>query len=213
MTIQVIILLILLPIVAVISYFARAQIGRLQLNSAESKSHRIVKDAIKEAETTRKELLIDAKDQLLKEKNILEKEIREQRQEIQSSEKKLNLKEESIESGFEKLKKREKVIEIRDQESEDREREVRSEFERHKKELERISGMTADEAKRLLLKNLENEIKFESTKIINKVEEEAHRTAEKKAKDIIITAIQRNASDYTAETTITTVSLPSEELI
>jgi len=211
-TILEIILLGSLPVVALLGYFARAQIGRLQLNSAESKSHRIVKDAIKEAETKRKELLIDAKDQLLKEKNILEKEIREQRQEIQSAEKRLNAKDETIESRFEKLKKREKVIDIRDQESEEREKELRNEFEKHKKELERISGMTADEAKRLLLKNLENEIKLESTKIINKVEEEAHRNAEKKAKDIIITAIQRNASEYTAETTITTVSLPSDEM-
>ena len=101
---------------------------------------------------------------------------------------------------------------VKEQENQEKEEELRKEFERHKKELERVAGMTSDEAKQVLLKNLENETRFEASKIINKIEEEAKRAAEKKAKEIIITAIQRNASDYTSESTITTVSLPSDEM-
>ena len=207
-----IVLIIALPVVAILGYGVRAYIGRMKLSSAEAKSHRILQDAIKEAENKRKELLIEAKDQLLKEKNVLEKEMRERRQELQVSEKRLIQKEESIDTRLEEIRKKEKVLQVREQENSEKEEELRREFENHRKELERISGMTSDEAKELLLKNLENEVKFESTKLINKIEEEARRAADKKGKEIVISAIQRNASEYTSENTITTVPLPSDEM-
>ncbi len=207
-----IILIIALPLVGALGYGARAYLGRIKLNSSEAKSHRILQDAIKEAENKRKELLIEAKDQLLKEKNLLEKEMRERRQELQVSEKRLIQKEESIDTRLDEIEKQEKILSTREQESKEKEDELRREFEKHRKELERIAGMSSDEAKEVLLKNLENEVKFEATKLINKIEEEARRTAEKKGKDIIISSIQRNASEYTSESTITTVSLPSDEM-
>ncbi|MFC1668831.1 ribonuclease Y [Spirochaetota bacterium] len=207
-----IILIICLPIVGILGFVVRAYIGKIKLNSSESKSQRILQDAFKEAENKRKELIIDAKDQLLKEKNLFEKEVRERRQEVQASEKRLIQKEESIDSRIDKIKKQEKIIELKEQENSEKEEELRKEYEIHKKELERISGMSAEEAKELLLKNVENEIKFESQKIINKIEEDARRTGEKKAKDIIISAIQRNVTEHTSESTITTVSLPSDEM-
>ena len=207
-----IVLIIALPVVAILGYGVRAYIGRMKLSSAEAKSHRILQDAIKEAENKRKELLIEAKDQLLKEKNVLEKEMRERRQELQVSEKRLIQKEESIDTRLEEIRKKEKVLQVREQENSEKEEELRREFENHRKELERISGMTSEEAKELLLKNLENEVKFESTKLINKIEEEARRAADKKGKEIVISAIQRNASEYTSENTITTVPLPSDEM-
>ncbi|HOO71181.1 MAG TPA: ribonuclease Y [Spirochaetota bacterium] len=207
-----IILIIALPVAGVIGYGVRAYLGKIKLSSAEAKSHRILQDAIKEAENKRKELLIEAKDQLLKEKNLLEKEMRERRQELQVSEKRLIQKEESIDVRLEDIDRKEKILSVREQENTEKEEELRKEFERHRKELERIAGMTSDEAREVLLKNLENEVKFEATKLINKIEEEARRTAEKKGKDIIISSIQRNASEYTSESTITTVSLPSDEM-
>lgn len=212
MTMLTIILIIALPIAGVLGFAIRAYLGKIQLNSAEVKAQRIQQDAVKDAENKRKELLLEAKDQLLKEKNILEKEIRDRRQELQNSEKRLLQKEEGIDKRLEQIEKQEKILKIKEQETGEKEEELKKEFDRHRKELEKIAGMSSDEAKQVLMKNLESEAKFEATKIINKIEEEAKRTAEKKAKEIIITAIQRNASDYTSESTITTVSLPSDEM-
>ena len=199
MTIQTILLIVALPLTGIIGYALRAYFGKIKLSSAESQSQRIVQDAVKEAENKRKELLIEAKDQLLNEKNVFEKEIRDRRQELQGNEKRLVQKEETIDKRLEQIDKQEKILQLKEQENQEKEEELRKEFEQHKKELERISGMTSDEAKHVLLKNLENETRFEAIKLINKIEEEAKRTAEKKAKEIIITAIQRNASDYTSE--------------
>lgn len=199
-------------IAGIVGYVLRAYLGRIRLNSSEAQSRRILQDAIKEAEAKRKELLIETKDQLLKEKNIFEKEMRERRQELQNIERRVIQKEESIENKSSQLEKREKILEMKEVENQEKEKELRVEFERHKKELERISGLSTEEAKKILLKNLENEVKFESIKMINKIEEEAKRTADKKAKEIVLSAIQRNASDYTSEITITTVSLPSDDM-
>jgi ribonuclease Y len=207
-----IILIALLPVAGVAGFAVRAYLGKIKLSSAESKSQRIISDALKEAEHKRKELLIETKDQMLKDKNLLEKEMRDRRQELQNIEKRLLQKEESLDKKIEQLEKQEKTLNVREQDIKEKEDELKKEFDRHKKELEKISGMSSDEAKDLLLKNVENEIRFEATKIINKVEEEAKRSAEKKAKDIVISAIQRNVSEYTSENTITTVSLPSDEM-
>ncbi len=207
-----IVLICALPLTGVIGYAIRSYLGKIKLNSAEARSHRILQDAIKEAENKRKELLLEAKDQLLKEKNLLEKESRDRRLEIQGVEKKLMQKEETLDRRQEQIEKQEKIIQMKEQENQEKADELHREFERHRKELERISNMTSDEAKTLLLKNLENEVRFEAAKLINKIDEETKRTAEKKARDVIISAIQRNASDYTSESTITTVSLPSDEM-
>ncbi len=205
-------LIIALPVAGILGYALRAYFGRIKLNSAEAKSYRIVQDALKEAEAKRKELLIEVKDQLLKEKNLLEKEMRERRQELQVSEKRLIQKEETLESRTNEVHKQEKNLLEKEQEVKRKEEELTREFERHRAELERISGMSSEEAKVVLIKNVENETRFEISRLINKIEEEAKRTADKKAMDVIVTAIQRNASDYTSENTVTTVSLPSDEM-
>jgi len=207
-----IVLIIALPVAGILGYALRAYFGKIKLNSAEAKSHRIIQDALKEAETKRKELLIEAKDQLLKEKNLLEKEMRERRQELQVSEKRLIQKEEALDSRTEEIQKQERGFLAREREVKEKEEELGREFDRHRKELERIAGMSSEEAKEVLLKNVENETRFEISRLINKIEEEAKRTADKKAKDVIVSAIQRNASEYTSENTVTTVSLPSDEM-
>ncbi len=213
MTMLMIVLLIVLPILGILAGIAaRSYYGKINLSSAEAKSQRIIQDALKDAENKRKELLIEAKDQLLKEKNIMEKENRERRLEVQNMEKRVLQKEETIEKRLDQIDKQEKAQKIKDQENREKEEELKKEFERHRKELERIAGMSSDEAKQVLMKNLENDAKFEVSKLINKIEEEAKRTAEKKAKEIVISAIQRNASDFTSESTITTVPLPSDEM-
>lgn len=210
--VTIVILAVSIPLAGVLGYALRAYLGKIKLNSAEAKSQRILNEAHKESENKRKELLIEAKDQMLKEKNLLEREMRERRQEILALEKRMLQKEESLDKRIEQLEKQEKVHQIKEQELIEQEVELKKEFERHKQELEKISGMTSDEAKEILLKNVESEIKLEASRIINKVEEEAKRSAEKKAKDVVISAIQRNVSEYTSENTITTVSLPSDEM-
>ncbi len=212
MNVGTILLIAALPVTGIAGYAMRAYLGKIKLNSAESQSHRIVQDAIKDAESKRKELLIETKDQLLKEKNIFEKEMRERRVELQNIERRILQKEENLDSRTQELEKQEKVLQLRERENQEKEEELRREFENHRKELERISGLTSEEAKQLLLKNLENEVRFESIKLINKIDEEARRTADKKAKEIVLTAIQRSASEYTSESTITTVSLPSDDM-
>ena len=212
MNVGTILLIAALPVTGIAGYAIRAYLGKIKLNSAESQSHRIVQDAIKDAESKRKELLIETKDQLLKEKNIFEKEMRERRVELQNIERRILQKEENLDNRTQELEKQEKVLQLRERENQEKEEELRREFENHRKELERISGLTSDEAKQLLLKNLENEVRFESIKLINKIDEEARRTADKKAKEIVLTAIQRSASEYTSESTITTVSLPSDDM-
>src|SRR4030042_153629 len=120
-----IILIIALPAAGILGYGIRAYLGRMKLSSAEAKSHRILQDALKDAENKRKELLIEAKDQLLKEKNLLDKEMRERRLEIQASEKRLIQKEEAIDSRLEEIEKIEKILKIRDQDSLEKEEELR----------------------------------------------------------------------------------------
>lgn len=212
MDILTILLVLALPAAGAAGFGIRSYLGRLKLNSAEAQSRRIIQDSIKEAEAKRKELLIEAKDQLLKEKNLFEKEMRERRQELQNVEKRIMQKEELLDNKSEQIEKRDKAIQQRELENQEKEEDLKKQFERHAKELERISGLTKDEAKDLLLKNIEHEVRFESAKLINKLEEEAKRTAEKKAKEVVLAAIQRNASDFTSECTITTVSLPSDDM-
>ena len=207
-----ILLIIALPIVGSFGYIIKAYIGKIKLTSAETKSQKIVEEAIKEAEAKRKELLIEAKDQLLRERNLFEKEMRDRRQEIQNVEKKFVQKEEFIEKRDEQTKRKEKILQLREQENQEKEEELQKEFERHRKELEKISNLSSKEAKQMLLNSLENEIKFDAQKLINKIEEETKLTAERKAREIVLCAIQRSASDFTSESTISTVTLPSDDM-
>ncbi|HOF13766.1 MAG TPA: Rnase Y domain-containing protein, partial [Spirochaetota bacterium] len=212
MSVLTILLIVALPLAAVSGYLFRAYIGKIKLTTAEAQSRKIIQDAVKEAESKRKELLLEAKDQLLKERNQFEKEMRERRIELQNIERKILQKEEMIDNKIQQLEKQEKAVQLKEKENIAKEQELNKHLEKHKQELERISGLTREEAKQLLLKNLENEVRFESIKLINKVEEEARRSADKKAKEIVLAALQRSASDYTQESTITTVSLPSDDM-
>jgi len=207
-----ILLIALIPLSLIIGYLVRSYVGRLKLNSAESRAKRIIQDSMKEAEANRKELMLEAKEKLLQEKNLFEKEMRERRNELQGIERRFLQKEENLDSRSDQLSKKEKKIELLEKANQDKEHELKNEFDRLKTELERISGLTKDEARALLLKELEDSVRFGAIKLINKIEEEAKRTAEKKAKEIVLCAIQRNATDYTSENTVTTVTLPSDDM-
>ncbi|HPM35444.1 MAG TPA: Rnase Y domain-containing protein, partial [Spirochaetota bacterium] len=196
----------------VVGYMARSYLGKIRLRSSEAQAQRIIQDAKREAEAKRKELLLEAKDQLLQEKNLLEKEMRERRQEITNIEKRYMQKEENLDAKVNQVEKREKEIEVRESDVSEKEAELTKEFERYLKELERISGLTQDQAKAQLMKSLEDNARFEALKIVNKIEEEARRSADKKAKDIVIQSIQRNVTEFTSENTVTAVTLPSDDM-
>lgn len=186
--------------------------ARFQLSSAEQRATRIVNEAIKEADTKKREALLESKDQLIKEKNQLEKENRERRGELQRLERRLIHKEENLERKMNSLEKSEKVIANRERALKEKEDDIAQSQEKWQKELERISGLSVDEAKKMLISSLENEAKHDAQVLINKIEQEANITAEKKAREIVVTTVQRIATDVSSEIAVTSVDLPNDEM-
>ncbi|HAU51297.1 MAG TPA: ribonuclease Y, partial [Clostridiales bacterium] len=165
-----------------------------------------------EAEAQKKEILLNAKDELIRERNQQERENRERRAEVQRFEARVNKKEELLDQRAADFEKNEKELAEKKSAMVKREEELSKQEELYRQELEKISGLSAQEAKDLIIKNLENEARHDAQALINKIEQEAQLTAEKKAKDILITTIQRIAPETTSDITVTTVSLPSDEM-
>src|SRR5208337_4983469 len=203
----------ILPLAGVfLGWLIRWLFARFQLSSAEQKASRIVGEAIREAEAKKKEAILESKDQLLHERNQLEKETRERRIELQRIERRLLQKEENLEKRVESLEKQEKAVSNRERTAAETEAALQHEGERIAAELERVSGLSRAEAKKLLVQSLENEARHDAQVTINLIEQEARLAADKKARDILITTIQRLATDVASEVTVTTVSLPNDEM-
>ena len=208
-----IVLYIVLPIVGIVlGLIIRWIYARFQLTASEQKAERVKQDAIREAEAQKKEILLNAKDELIRERNQQERENRERRAEVQRFEARVNKKEEVLEQRAADIEKNEKAIADEQAAIAKRVDELSQKEEHYRRELEKISGLSAQEAKDLIIKNLENEAKHDAQALINKIEQEAQLTAEKKAKDILITTIQRIAPETTSDITVATVSLPSDEM-
>ncbi len=208
-----ILMMAILPLAGLIlGWVIRWLYARFQLSSSEQRAERVVQDALREAETKKREALLEVKDKLIHERNQLERETRERRNELQRFERRLLQKEENLEKRLDSLEKEEKAFINRERSFTEKERYLEKEQEKWSRELERISGLTVAEAKRQLIQSLENEAKHEAQVTINLIEEEANRTAEKKAREIIVSTIQRIATDISAEVTISTVSLPNDEM-
>ena len=208
-----IILFIVLPVVGIVlGWTIRWLYAIFQLSASEQKAERVKQDAIREAEAQKKEILLNAKDELIRERNQQERENRERRAEVQRYEARINKKEELLEQRTAEFEKNEKIFAEKQAAMTKREESLEKQETLYRQELERISGLTAQEAKDLIIKNLENEAKHDAQGLINKIEQEAQLTAEKKAKDILITTIQRIAPEITSDITVTTVSLPSDEM-
>jgi len=206
-------LYVILPLAGIVlGWLIRWLYARFQLSSAEQKSSRIVGEALREAEAKKKEAILESKDQLLRERNQLEKETRERRIELQRVERRLLQKEENLEKRVESLEKQEKTVSNRERTAAEREAALQQEGERIAAELERVSGLSRAEAKKLLVQSLENEARHDAQVTINLIEQEARLAADKKARDILITTIQRLATDVASEVTVTTVSLPNDEM-
>lgn len=183
-----------------------------KLGSAEEKARQIIDDALKAAETKKREALLEAKEESLKTKNELEKETRERRSELQRYEKRVLSKEETVDRKADALERRESGIAAREEELKKKTAEVDSLQEQRLAELERISGLTSEQAKEYLLKTVEDEVKIDTAKLYRELESQAKEEAGKKAKEYVVTAIQKCAADHVAETTISVVQLPGDEM-
>jgi ribonuclease Y len=206
-------LFVIIPLIGLIlGWIIRWLYARFQLSSSEQKAERVIQEALRDAEAKKKEALLEAKDKIIRERNQLERETRERRVELQRLERRLMQKEENLEKRLESVENQERSVVNRERGLLDREKELDLEQEKWTKELERISGLTAAEAKKLLIQSLENEAMHEAQVKINLIEQEAQVTADRKARDIIVSTIQRIATDVSSEVTVSTVSLPNDEM-
>ncbi len=207
------ILYVALPLAGVfLGMMIRWLYARFQLTAAEQRAARITQDAVKQAEAQKREILLEAKDQLIRERNQQERENRERRAEIQRYERRLVQKEENLDKKVESLEKEDEALAKRKEVIAAKEADIAGQEERYRQELERISGLSSEEAKRLIIQGLENEARHDAQVLLNKIEQEAQTGAEKRTRDILVATMQRMAADVTAEVTVTSVSLPGDEM-
>ena len=183
-----------------------------KIGSAEEKSREIIDEALKVAETKKKEALLEAKEENLKAKNELDKEIKERRAEVQRYERRVLSKEENLDKKADAMEKKEASLASKEESLRKRTAEVEELFAKEQEELEKISGLTSEQAKEYLLKSVEEDVKHDTAKLIKELESKAKEEADKKAKEYVVTAIQRCAADHVAETTVSVVQLPSDEM-
>ncbi|MDO5707562.1 MAG: ribonuclease Y [Andreesenia angusta] len=195
-----------------IGFFIRKSIAEKEIGGAENKASLIIEESKKEAETKKKEMLIEAKEEIHKMRNELEIETKERRAEIQSQEKRLLKKEENLEKKSDSVEKKDEYLSKRLKEVEVKESEVEKLYDEQKDELDRISGLTREEAKDILLDEVRRDITHDTAIMIKDMEMKAKEEADKKAREIITYAIQRCAADHVAETTVSVVSLPSDDM-
>jgi ribonucrease Y len=196
----------------ILGWIIRLVYARFQLTSVEQKAARLNQEAIKEAEAKKKELLLETRDQLLKERQQQEREARERRIELQKFEKRLLQKEENLEKKQADIDSGRRQLANREETLTERENVLAEEEAKRQLELERIAGMSSEEAKQLIVESMENEAKRDAQVVVNKIEQEAQLKAEKIARDIIVTSIQRLATEVSSEVTVSSVSLPSDEM-
>ena len=205
-------LVIVAPITWVMAIAYQKKTYESKVGSAEEKSREIIDEALKVAETKKREALLEAKEESLKTKNELEKETKERRAELQRYERRVLSKEENVEKKADALEKREAGLQQREDALTKRSAEVDTLYDRGIQELEKISGLTSDQAKEDLLKSVEDDVKHDTAKLVKELENKAKEEADRKAKDYIVTAIQRCAADHVAETTVSVVQLPNDEM-
>lgn len=183
-----------------------------KIGSAEEKARAIIDEALTTAETKKREALLEAKEENIKTRNDLEKEIRDRRSEVQRNERRIQQKEETIDRKSDALERKEQSLTARDESLQKQKEEISKLSEQKVQELERISGLTSEQAKDYLLKTVEEDVKHDSAVMIKEMEAEAKEEADKKAKEYVVSAIQRCAADHVAESTISVVQLPNDEM-
>ena len=207
---------VLVIVAAVVSHFVTVSNLRKnaesKIGNAESRAREIIDDAVKTAEAKKKESLLEIKEESIKTKNELEKETKERRAELQRYEKRVLSKEETLDKKSDAIERREAAFTAKEEHLRQREAKVEELSKQRVQELERISGLTSEQAKEYLLKTVEDDVKHDTAKMIKEMEAQAKEEADKKAKEYVVTAIQRCAADHVAETTISVVQLPNDEM-
>ena len=193
-----------------ISY--RKKVVESKIGSAEEKAREIIDEAMKTAETKKREGLLEVKEEALRNKNELEKESKERRNELQKYEKRVLSKEEAVDRKADSLERRENQLASREDRLNKQLAEVNELNQKRVQELERISGLTSEQAKEYLLRTVEDDVKHETAMLVKDLENKAKEEANKKAKEYVVTAIQKCAADHVAETTISVVPLPNDEM-
>ena len=203
-------------ITALVVWFAAASYEKKSANSkignAEEKARGIIDEAVKTAEEKKRESMLEIKEESIKAKNDLDKEIKERRNEISRNERRIVQKEENVDKKLEAIEKREAGFAVKEEELKKQKIEISKLNEQRLQELERISGLTSEQAKEYLLKTIEEDVKLDTAKMIKEMENKAKEEANRKAKDYVVTAIQKCAADHVSETTISVVSLPNDEM-
>ena len=205
-----------LVITALITWFVATNYHKnvtdAKIGSAEERARKIIDEALKSAEDTKREKLLEVKEESLKTRNDLEKEVKDRRNELQRAERRIQQKEENVEKRSETIERREQSLSAREENLNRKSEEVAKLNEQRLQELEKISGLTSEQAKEYLLKIVEDDVKHESAIMIKNMEAEAKEEADKRAKEIVVNAIQRCAADHVSETTISVVQLPNDEM-
>ena len=183
-----------------------------KIGSAEDRARAIIDDAVKTAEAKKREAMLEVKEESIRTKNELDKEIKDRRAEIQRNERRIVQKEENLDKKLEAIEKKEAGFAAKEEEIKRQKAEVAKLNEERVQELERISGLTSEQAKEYLLKTVEEDVKLDTAKLIKEMETKAKEEAGKKAKEYVVTAIQKCAADHVAETTISVVQLPNDEM-
>ena len=203
---------IVVPLTWIVAISHRKKTYEDKIGSAQTKSREIIEEAVKIAETKKREALLEAKEESMKTKNELDKEVKERRAELQRYEKRVLVKEENLDKKLETLEKKEEAIANKEEKLLQQTKELDSLYEQGVAELEKISGLTSEQAKEMLLQSVEEDIKHDTAKLIKELESTAKEEADKRAKEVLTVAIQRCAADHTAETTVTDVPLPNDEM-
>ncbi len=216
MTTFVIVLVAAVVVTALISAFCtiayRKKIYESKIGTAEVRSREIIDEALKTAETKKREALLEAKEERIRTQNELEKESKERRAELTRLEKRVLNKEEALDRKLDTLDKKEAGLNAKEDAVAKKKKEIDGLHEKALVELEKISGLTSEQAKDLLLKTVEEDVKIDTAKMIKEMELQAKEEASKKAKEYVVTAIQKCAADHVAETTVSVVQLPSDEM-
>ncbi|WP_041719124.1 ribonuclease Y [Alkaliphilus oremlandii] len=195
-----------------VGYFFRKNIAEGKISNAEDLAKKIVEDAEKDAETTKKELLLEAKEEVHKLRNELERENRERRNELQRTERRLIQKEEALDKKSETLELKDEKLNKKLKELDNKELEINNLYQKEVEKLEELSGLTSEEARELILSDVEKQTKYEVALMIKDIESKAKEESEKKAREVIAYSIQKCAADHVAETTVSVVQLPSDEM-
>ncbi len=207
-----ILLVAVVVVTAVLTTSYQKKVTATTIGNAEEKAREIIDEALKTAENKKREGLLEVKEESIRTKNELDREIRERRSEVQRYERRIQQKEENIDKKADAIEKKEASLAARESELSRQKEKIASLNEERVQELERISGLTSDQAKEYLLKIVEDEVKHETAVLVKELEARAKEEADKKAKEYVVNAIQRCAADHVSETTISVVQLPNDEM-